>query len=89
MTKFRLNPCQYDKWVKQNDADVSDIVEGTLLDSVLLDCKRGVAAVFETHVNCWTSTFTVYFAPYDDADAVETVNNLWDAFAGAALVETA
>ena len=86
MTIFKMSPDNYEKWIYQNNADVSDFVEGTLLDSVLVDCKRGRAALFETAVNCWTSTFTVYYAAYTDPAGVAALELLWDNFAGAALV---
>jgi len=88
MTIFKLNPDQYEKWIYQNAADVSDFVEGTLLDSVFVQCSGGVAAIFETVVNCWTSTFTVYFGRYGSEDEL-TVINMWEAFAGCELMETA
>lgn len=89
MTVFRLNPSQYEKWVYQNCGDVADFIEGTLLDSVLIDCKRGRAAIFETALNEWSSAYIVYFAPYKDPDALENVNSMWDTFAGCELFETA
>ena len=88
MTAFKLNPFQYEKWIHQNKAFVTDIVEGCLLDSVLVQCSGGVAAMFETALNDWSSCFTVYFARYG-SEGENTVYNMWDTFAGAAIVETA
>lgn len=87
MTVFKLGSREYEKWIHQNNAGVLDLVEGCLLDSVLVDCKRGVAAMFETALNTWSSAYLVYFAPYNDPDALATVNNMWDTFAGAALFD--
>lgn len=43
--------------------------------------------MFETALNTWSSAYTVYFAPYNDPDALAMVNNMWDTFAGAALFD--
>lgn len=88
MTVFKLNALQYEKWIHQNNASVEDIVEGCLLDSVLVQCSGGVAAIFETYQNSNSSVFTVYFGRYGSEDE-QTVCNMWDTFAGAAIVETA
>lgn len=88
MTVFKLGSVEYEKWLHQNCGEVSDIVEGCLIDSVLVDCKRGVAAMFETYQNSNSSVYTVYFARYDSEDE-KTVYNMWDTFAGAAIFETA
>ena len=87
MTVFKLGSCEYSKWIHQNNAKVLDLVEGCLIDSVLVDCKRGCAAMFETALNEWSSAFLVYFAPYNDLDALETVNNMWNTFSGAPLFD--
>lgn len=88
MTAFKLNPFQYEKWIHQNKAFVTDIVDGCLLDSVFVQCSGGVAAIFETYQNSNSSVFTVYFARYGSEDE-NTIYNMWDTFAGAAIVETA
>ena len=87
MTVFKLGSREYEKWIYQNNAEVLDLVEGCLIDSVLVDCRRGCAAMFETALNECSSAFLVYFAPYNDPDALATVNNMWDTFSGAALFD--
>lgn len=87
MTVFKLGSREYNKWIYQNKGVPADHVEGVLLDSVLVDCKRGQAALFETALNEWSSAYLVYFAPFTDPDALETVNNMWDTFAGAPLFD--
>lgn len=87
MTVFKLGSREYNKWIYQNKGVPADHVEGVLLDSVLVDCKRGVAAMFETFQNSNSSVYTVYFAHYTDFDALDTVYNMWDTFAGAALFD--
>lgn len=41
MTVFKLGSREYEKWIHQNNAGVLDLVECCLIDSVLVDCKRG------------------------------------------------
>ena len=87
MTVFKMGSCEYCKWIHQNKGEPADHVEGALLDSVLVDCRRGRAALFETYQNTNSSVFTVYFAPYTDYDALDTLDDMWDAFSGAALFD--
>lgn len=56
---FKMN---LDKWLKQNDAEIIDVIEGCLIDSYLISTKRGTAAIMETYVNPWTSKHTLYFS---------------------------
>ena len=53
-----------------------DCVEGCLLDSFMLACKRGYAAVYETCLNEWSSTYRVEF----EAGPAQTVWRRWYEF---------
>jgi hypothetical protein len=66
MTKFYLNPRTLEKWQHQNGAYCDDMIEGNLLDNMLLDCKNGYAALYEHYVNCWTSNYLVIFGKTQD-----------------------
>lgn len=68
------------------DYSILDICEGVLLDSLLIDGPRGVYFIKDTFLNANSSTYTVYFGRRGSEDET-TVNNMWDTFAGADLVE--
>lgn len=85
--QFKLNPKYYDKWIYQNGGVVDDILEGTLLDNVVVFCRRGVAVLIETVVNANMSEYTVYFAEWSNDAAVTTLNYRWHEFADAVGVE--
>lgn len=88
MTVFKLGGRDFEKWAAQNKAFTTDFLDGNLLDSMFVQCSGGVAAIFETYQNSNSSVFTVYFGRYGSEDE-QTVCNMWDTFAGAAIVETA
>lgn len=53
--------------IKRYDPEPLEIVGGTILDNelwILNKCK--VIAVYEKHVNCWTSDLDLYVADTDD-----------------------
>ena len=81
--EYRFGAITIDKWMYQNSAFVEDFLDGCLLDNMLLQTRRGVAFVKETVLNTWSSTYTLYFAAYKDADAVDAVYNMWSEFADA------
>ena len=81
--EYRFESMTIDKWIHQNGAIVEDFLEGCLLDNMLLQTRRGVAFVKETALNVWSSTYTLYFAAYTDAGAVDAVYNMWSEFADA------
>ena len=81
--EYRFESMTIDKWIHQNDAIVEDFFDGCLLDNMLLQTRRGVAFVKETALNVWSSTYTLYFAAYKDAGAVDAVYNMWSEFADA------
>ena len=84
---YKFGAMRYEKWLKQNDGEVIDILEGCLLDSLMVNTKRGVALLMETYVNSNSSNYTLYFAANKDRDAMDTLFEMWDTFAGAALVD--
>lgn len=77
-TEFILRDA--DKWMKQNEAECLDIVEGCMLDNLVMSCKRGTAFLFEDYVNEWTSHYRVYFIPYKEQDSNPDYDRLWDRF---------
>ena len=61
MKRFLLNDPE--KWMHQNQAGTTgDFVEGCLLDNFIVQCKHGVAALYEHYCNCWSSCYEVHFA---------------------------
>lgn len=67
MKKYKFN-ISFDKWMQQNDGEIIDATEGTLLDNYLIQTRRGTAALIETYVNCWTSEHTLYFSTDNAAE---------------------
>lgn len=65
VTCFRLDPGKdFEKWFRQNKAEfVGDFVPGCLQDNFVVVTKRGIAAVYENYVNCWTSDYYIEFQP--------------------------
>lgn len=66
ITHFIINPHNLEKWIHQNAGEIDEIVEGCLLDNLLIACKRGYAALYEKYVNTNESTYEGYFQPYKD-----------------------
>ena len=56
----------FETWLKQNEAEAMDCVEGCLLDNAVYACKRGYAFVYESFVNSWSSEYKVKFVPYKE-----------------------
>ena len=81
--EYKFGDMTIEKWMHQNSAIVEDFLDGCLLDNMLLQTRRGVAFVKETVLNTWSSTYTLYFAAYKDAGAVDAVYNMWSEFADA------
>ena len=86
ITTFNICPHDLEIWLHQNDAQPLDAIEGVLQDSVLYECRTGIAAVFEHYLNANSSDFQVIFARYDTA-GVRLVFDLWDDAATAAAEE--
>lgn len=70
ITHFIIKPWHLEKWIHQNAGEIDEIVEGCLLDNLLIACKRGYAALYEKYVNAYESTYEVYFQPYKDGNNV-------------------
>lgn len=66
MKQYLLN-WDVDKWIKQNAGTVIDIVDGVLIDNLLIETKRGYAALIERPTTEWTSAYTLYFSTDDAA----------------------
>ena len=62
MKTFYINSCDLEKWIFQNKAVVLDCLEGCLLDNLLLECKRGYAAIYEHYLNSNSSNYLVIFS---------------------------
>ena len=78
MRRFRVN--DEEKWMHQNGAKFTEwYVEGVLLDSYMLECRRGWCAVYERYATPNSSYHEYVFAPYSDEDAC---NALWSEFVG-------
>lgn len=61
-TRFYINGGRdYEKWKTQNHGIVIDYREGCLQDYELVDCKGGVAVVFEHAVNTNKSNLKITF----------------------------
>lgn len=63
MTAFYIEPGEaFEKWMHQNEAEYTgDYVEGVLLDSFVVQTKRGTAAVYESFVNPNASRYYIEF----------------------------
>ena len=68
------------------DYSILDICEGVLLDSLLIEGPRGIYFIKDTFLNANSSTYTVYFGRRGSEDE-QTINNMWDTFAGADLFD--
>lgn len=72
---FRPNPSQLKKWLRQNKVeDFIDCSEGVLLDNLVVQCKRGIAALYEHYVN---SNQSDYLVEYQHGDGAAVLSN-WD-----------
>ena len=90
MTEYKFGESMtIDKFLHQIGGEVVDIVEETLLDSLLVAGRRGYFFCKVNFLNTWSSTYTVYFADYRDVDAVNTLLTMWETFAACDVVQTA
>lgn len=62
---------QLEKWVNQNKGEYIDCMEGSLIDSVVISCKRGIAWAMEEYLNSNSSIYHVYYSK-------ESNDQLWD-----------
>jgi len=72
---FDLKPAALNKWLYQNNAFIIDFSEGCLLDNMLIETKRGIAAIYEKYINPNLSGYLVIFEP----GAGNKVFNDWQA----------
>lgn len=76
---FTLAPAELEKWMHQNKAVYTGgFVEGCLLDNFVVATKRGFAAIYERHLNEWSSDYIVEFEP----GAAQAVWSRWYEFEG-------
>lgn len=62
MTRFYLSAGALGRWMHQNKAQYTGAyVECVLVDSFVVETKRGVAAIYEHALNEWTSNYYVEF----------------------------
>lgn len=61
MREMILGADRLEMWIHQNEGIVDDVIEGSLLDNLLVYCKRGVAIIKERYVNEWSSNYHIYF----------------------------
>lgn len=66
-TEFRLY--DFEKWIAQNEGIITNCIEGNLLDNYIVECKNGIAFIFEKCVNTWTSCNYVYFFRKDKTES--------------------
>ena len=90
MTEYKFGEnMTIDKFLYQIGGEVVDMVEETLLDSLLVAGQRGYYFCKVVFLNPWASDYKIYFAPYKDLEAVETLLTMWETFAACEVVETA
>lgn len=69
---------QLDTWIKQNNGEYIDCIEGCLLDNYVIACKRGTAFIYERYLNSNSSGYECYFVPNNAPNDV--LNEFWDEF---------
>lgn len=68
-----------DKWMMQNNALISDELDGVLQDNYFFECRNGVAVALEYALNCWSSVHVVKFARYG-TPAEKEIYRIWQDF---------
>ena len=61
-----------EKLLHQNQGEIIDIVEGSLIDNFLIATKRGYIALIETYQNCWSSYHVLNFSTNSNE-----INAIW------------
>lgn len=62
LKSFTISPAGMNRWIEENRAEhTGDFVEGVLLDNFVLSCEWGYAAVYEVHLNEWSSIYRVEY----------------------------
>lgn len=79
LTAITIGSVDLDKWLHQNKAEDSalDFVVGCLLDNMIVQTKRGFAAIYEKYLNPNSSCYYIEFQPGDAPDVWEA----WERFA--------
>lgn len=78
MTRFYLNAGALGRWMHQNKAQYTGAyVDGVLVDSFVVETKRGVAAIYEHALNEWTSNYYVEFTDYKNGFKNGEVDKIW------------
>lgn len=78
MTRFYLNAGSLSRWMHQNKAQYTGAyVEGVLVDSFVVETKRGVAAIYEHALNEWTSNYCIEFTDYKNGFKNGEVDKIW------------
>lgn len=75
MKKYRIEKSPLDfvnKLLHQTGGEIIDVIEGCLLDDLLIATRRGYLAIMETYQNANSSIYTMYF----DKD-IETIYNVF------------
>lgn len=86
MTRLTISPSFLEKWMRQNEAEYTgDFFDGALIDSFVVFCKRGVAAIYEHYINSWESDYRVEF----ETGRAKTVWENWNRFAEASKHDVA
>ena len=76
ITKLLIEPASLDKWLSQNDGEIINCVEGVLQDNYLVSTRRGIAAIYEHPLNCWSSVLRIEYQAGTGSDVFEG----WDRF---------
>ena len=70
MSKYKIQSTfNFEKWEKQNQAEIIDGIDGVLLDSLLYSTKNGTAAFMETYETTNSSVYTLIFSRGEDSTA--------------------
>lgn len=78
MIRFYLNADALGRWMHQNKAQYTGAyIEGVLLDSFVVETKRGIAAIYEHALNEWTSNYYVEFTDYKSSFENGEANKIW------------
>lgn len=78
MTQFYLNAGALGRWMHQNKAQYTGAyVEGVLVDSFIVETKRGTAALYEHCLNPNSSDYYVEFVDYKYGFKNGEMDKLW------------
>lgn len=78
MTRFYINAGALGRWMHQNKALYTGAyIEGVLVDSFVVETKRGIATFYEHPLNEWTSNYYVEFTDYNNGFTNDEINKIW------------